>query len=286
MKKFGILLSIAAVVAVIYLTGCVRNEPPVIESFATDPASDTLVTAGDTVNIICQTSDPDGDTLSISLDANAGTFLGTVTGGEVLWVAPGHSASAVLICTVKDSDTLNPVSDTLEITVQNYFPMALNNKWVYEGSLVYTTLTLEMTAYSKEELGNGQTRWHMERYFHSSDGLINSRDSLLYYTLAGDSIIVFDPAFDEEYLALLLPLWLNKAWAADGENATASIAEIKDRGTVAGNFVLCARVEFLNLGTGDDSRTVWLAPDVGIIETTLVFGQATVKLELVSYEVN
>ncbi|TET22143.1 MAG: hypothetical protein E3J71_07085 [Candidatus Stahlbacteria bacterium] len=84
MKKSCVNLVVATVVFIVYLAGCARNEPPVIDRFVTDPASDNLVTAGDTVKIICEATDPDGDLLAYKFQADGGTFEGPVDANDIL----------------------------------------------------------------------------------------------------------------------------------------------------------------------------------------------------------
>lgn len=186
MKKLCIILSIAAVIAVIYLTGCTRNEPPVIDSLVTDPASDTLVTADDTVSIVCEASDPEGDSLTCELEADGGKFEGALEGGEVLWIAPNHSGIFEIICTVSDGDSLYEVTDTLAIDVQNYFPMSLKNSWSYKGNWLGQEITLEISVLRKEE-EEGRDNWRMYRFFEFATGE-SLTDTFSYYSIVGDSI--------------------------------------------------------------------------------------------------
>lgn len=279
MEKFGILVSIAAVIATIYLTGCVRNEPPVIETFAPDPVSDTLVNAGDTLKILCQASDPDGDSLVFELEANAGDFVGAVVEGEILWVAPFKSADVQMVCTVCDSDTLNPVADTLYIAVQNYFPMAIGNRWVYEGAWLTEIITMEIEVTSIEYPGK---RWHITRTFDHNI----PQDTLSYYEIVGDSVYFYDGFMEERYLALLLPLWVGKTWSLDGKEG--SVEEKRDRGTDAGNFYECMRVELKDIFSSGDTLTQWTARDAGLIIETVTFPVllGSIEFELVDYELN
>ncbi len=281
MKKACVNLAVAAVVFIVYLTGCTRNEPPVIDRFVTDPAADTLVTAGDTVKIVCEANDPDADSLLYEFEAGAGTFAESQDTASVLWIAPNHSGTFEIICTVSDGDSLYEVTDTLAIDVQNYFPMAAGNWWYYEGQLLGTIATLRTEVYSREELAGGKVKWHIERFF--TWGEIQLGDALVYYAVFDDSIWTYDPGLKKEYLFLDLPLWVGKGWDT-GEGGTGTVAEIREYGTSAGGFENSARID-LNLGSDETDRTFWLAPDVGIIVTEYRVNQFIFDLDLVEYKV-
>lgn len=278
MKKLAFMLPIAGLVAIMYLTGCTRNELPVIDSLDTDPAGTTVVNAGDTLTIMCTATDSDEDVLTYNWSADAGTFIDPTAGSSVIWVAPEQSASVSIICTVTDVDTLNPVADTLTIEVQNYFPMAVDNRWIYEGQVVIETITLETIVDSEENLGGGEVRWHITRTFDFSTPV--PTDSFSYYTVKGDSVFFYDAAEQIEYLLLELPLWRAKSWAT-GTGSTATVTEIKDRGTEAGNFNDCARVE---ISGGLTDNTIWLAPDIGIIVQTIQVAIGEIEFELIEYD--
>lgn len=279
MKKLAFMLPIAGLVAIMYLTGCTRNELPVIDSLDTDPAGTTVVNAGDTLTIMCTATDSDEDVLTYNWSADAGTFIDPTAGSSVIWVAPEQSASVSIICTVTDVDTLNPVADTLVIEVQNYFPMAVGNYWKYEGYFGIPA-TLENTIYSKEDMAGGKIRWHIQREFKW--GALETIDSVLYYTTFKDSVWVYDPAEDAEYLAYHLPFWVDKTWNT-GEGGTGTVVEIREYGTPAGGFDNSARVD-LDLGSGADDRTLWLAPDVGVIVTRYYAGETVINFELIEYD--
>jgi hypothetical protein len=279
MKKSFLILGAGAVIFIAYLAGCKKNQLPVIDTFATDPASDTLVTVGDTVGIICQASDPDGDLLFYELEASGGTLQGTPEGGDIIWIAPEHSGTYNIICNVTDleGDTVNVTSQTLPIHVQNYFPMAVGSQWTYEAQVVVETVTLHTSVDSEENLED-EVHWNITRDFDFSTPI--PTDSFSYYRIKGDSIFFNDAIEQTEYLLLVLPLWSAKSWAT-GTGSTATVAEIKDRGTEAGNFNNCARIE---ISEGSLENTIWLAPDVGIIVQSLQIAAGVLEFELVDYE--
>ena len=282
MKKSFVNLAAAALVFIVYLTGCTHNEPPVIDRFVTDPAADTLVTAGDTVKIICEASDPDGDSLTCELEANAGKFEGALDGGEVLWVAPDHSGIFEIICTVSDGDSLHEVSDTLAIEVQNYFPMALQNTWSYKGSWLEQKITLEVSVLRKEE-EEGKDNWRMYRFFEFATGE-SLTDTFSYYSIVGDSIFFSSSLPQTFYLNFLMPLWIDKTWNA-GDGITASVVEKDTVGTDGGIFFNCFKVNIQGI---EEDFTYWVAPDVGIIVQTVkipIIG-VVVDFELTDYTVD
>lgn len=289
MKKSLLILGAAAVVFVAYLAGCKKNQLPVIDDFRTDPASDTVVTVGDTVSIICQASDPDGDPLFYELEADGGTLQGTPDGGDIIWIAPEYSGTYNIICNVTDleGDTVNVTSQTLSIHVQNYFPMAVGSRWSYEGEAFVTTVTLEITVRSQVNQGGDEVRWNVTRVF-DSPSIPSTTDTFSYYIVKGDEVFFNDASLGADYLVLSMPLWADKTWDADDNIATGSVEEKKDRGTDAGIFSNCMHIELQDLAGGQEDRTVWVAPDVGIIvqslEVTLGTIEGEIEFELVDYE--
>jgi len=287
MKKSCVNLVVATVVFIVYLAGCTRNEPPVIDRFVTDPASDTLVTAGDTVKIICEATDPDGDLLAYKFQADSGTFEGPVDANDILWIAPDHSGIFEIICTVSDGDTLHEVADTLVIDVQNYFPMAKGNRWFYESRLFTDTIKLEITVTHSNDLGDGRIEWHIKRDFEASAGNI-ADDTFSYYTVVGDSVFSHEVLFNLkylDYLPLLMPLWVTKTWNADEDIATGTVEEKDTVGTDGGIFFNCMRIELRDLDNGEQNRTLWVAPDVGIIKQMVPLSFGSIEFSLVEYEV-
>lgn len=283
-KRFVVFIFPLGILA-IWIFGCSRNEPPVIDNLATDPASDTIVTVNDTVKVVWEVSDADGDSLTVELTADGGSFSGTVQNSEILWVAPDYSGAFTLTCTVYDADTINKVTGTLGIQVQNYMPMARNNWWYYEDQVVIGTAILKDSIRSQEIMGDGGTRWHIKR-FVDAPSIPAQTDTFSYYTEKGDSVFFYDISLDAEFLLFLMPLWLDKTWAADGNMATGTVEEMKDRGTKAGNFFNCMRVELRDLANGQEDRTFWVASDVGIIEQTLEIPgvpDGAVEFELTDY---
>ncbi|MCK4334734.1 hypothetical protein KAX06_08155 [candidate division WOR-3 bacterium] len=282
MKKSCVNLVVAAVVFIVYLTGCTRNEPPVIDSLVTDPAADTLVTAGDTVRIICEASDPDADSLLYEFEADAGTFAESQDTASVLWIAPNHSGTFEIICTVSDGDSLYEVTDTLAIEVQNYFPMALQNSWSYKGSWLGQEITLEISVLRKEE-EEGKDNWRMYRFFEFATGE-SLTDTFSYYSIVGDSIFFSSSLPQTFYLNFLMPLWIDKTWNA-GDGITASVVEKDTVGTDGGIFFNCFKVNIQGI---EEDFTYWVAPDVGIIVQTVkipIIG-VVVDFELTDYTVD
>lgn len=282
MKKSFLLSSIAAAVLVLYLTGCGRNQPPVIEKFTTDPASDTLVTAGDTVAVICRATDPDEDSLTYELEADAGEFVQSGQEYQTLWIAPDTSGTYMLTCTVSDGDTLYDAADTLVIEVQNYFPMNLANQWTYVGTWLEQEFTLQVSVLRKEEEA-GANRWRIKRVF-SRPSAEPFTDSASYYSISGDSITYYDAYLQTSFLQFLMPLWLEKTWSG-GEGITGTVVESDTVGTEGGIFFNCFKVDVENVGQAQQTFSYWVAPDVGIIRQDIqmpFIGQ--VEFELTEYE--
>jgi hypothetical protein len=79
------------------ITVLAPNNPPVIESLTTDCPR---VKTGHSGVITCVASDPDGDELTYTWEAERGTIDGE--GPEVTWIAPGDYGTFVITITVSD----------------------------------------------------------------------------------------------------------------------------------------------------------------------------------------
>ncbi|TKJ39169.1 hypothetical protein CEE36_10390 [candidate division TA06 bacterium B3_TA06] len=279
MKKPCVNLVVATVVFIVYLAGCTRNEPPVIDRFVTDPASDTLVTAGDTVKIICEATDPDGDLLAYEFEADGGTFEGPVDANDILWIAPDHSGIFEIICTVSDGDTLHEVADTITIHVQNYLPMTEGNQWVYEGKDQSGRWALLRLTVVDRKVDEGRIRCYVERYIEGKYP-VPVTDTGLVYTIAADSVFIKDPDAAKEYLGFLLPFLVAKSWET-GDGGTGRVVGFDSCEVKAGLFEGCVNIK---ISGGQLERDLWLAPDVGIIVTQLkIDDPLEAELELVEY---
>jgi len=129
MKKLCVILSIAAVIAVVCLAGC-ANRPPVINSLSPFPAEDTLASPGDTVEIICSAEDPDLKGPEIIVGTGGLDYTWEAPDGGNLfevpnsflnenkryWAAPEKVGDYRIICTVADEHDATD-SDTLTIEV-------------------------------------------------------------------------------------------------------------------------------------------------------------------------
>lgn len=293
MKKSCFVLLVAVLTVGLFLAGCARNERPFIDRFETDPASDTLVIAGDTVKIILEVSDPEGDSLSVTLEADGGEFEGTYDGSDILWIAPNIAETYSIICTVTDRDTiidsLDFVSDIISIQVQNYFPMDKDNWWRYEGFYyVFENISnaIERKVYSEEILGDGEVRWHIETTDSTAARI--TTDSLDYFSVKGGSVFESVRFYSRLLLAegviCEMPVWKGKTWAYNEDHA-ATVIEIKDRGTEAFSFSSCVRIEIISTSNPAKVRTIWFAPDVGIItDQTEDDGSKRLDYELIDYE--
>ncbi|NLI99198.1 hypothetical protein GX441_11145 [bacterium] len=271
MKKLLLILPAAAVVALIFFTGCIKNDPPVIESVYTEPAIDTLITAGDTVKIICTATDPNENEIYYRWQVlNGGTLLAPSDQPEAFWVSPQESGDYRIECTCWDPDTLIKVADTITIHVQNYFPLDLGNTWNYKAALGLQTITLEVSITEKSFPQDGGIKWKLKRIFKIP---VELTDTLSYYETRMDSIFFFNSSNSQKRLLCLLPLWVGKTW----EGAT--VDSLKDFGTDAGNFFSCMHVTYEDGG-------IWFAPDVGIIKQTVMIGKDTLEFSLTDYDFN
>lgn len=296
MKKSVFTLVIAGAVFIGYFSGCKRNEMPVIESLVPENSEDTLVVAGDTVKVICTATDADENELFYTWDASGGGFTESEDGTEITWIAPNQSGVYNIVCKVTDleEDTVNLVADTLTIDVQNYFPVDMGYWWHYEGFMWVIDnyeQTLTRTIYSREDQTGGEIIWHIESKdscatWGEPGGVIDSTD---FYSIKDNEIFESIHVYFWRWRHLEgticdMPLWKGKTWTYS-DSGTATVLDIRDRGTEAFSFENCAQIEITITGDTVNVRTIWLAPDVGIIEDQLESdGSKRYELELIDYE--
>jgi chitinase len=108
------LRAVIAVVAITLSVSCLRNRPPVIETIAANP--ETVSVNGQT-KIEVLATDPDGDALRYSWQAESGS-LSPSTADTVTWFAPKLVGTYMVALTVRDSK--DSYTDTsIAITVQS-----------------------------------------------------------------------------------------------------------------------------------------------------------------------
>lgn len=129
MKKSVIMLPVAAAMVFACLAAC--NRPPVINELRTFPEEDTLVSAGDTVKIICSAEDPGiggpevvagTEGLDFTWEAPDGGKLSEVPSSfpnddHRYWESPDEAGDYRIVCTVADDNGATD-SDTLTIGVE------------------------------------------------------------------------------------------------------------------------------------------------------------------------
>ncbi|MFW6125695.1 MAG: helical backbone metal receptor [Chloroflexota bacterium] len=96
MKKATLLL-FALLLVVALATACASNDTPAVTSLTAHPPS---LLPGETTDMTCVASDPDGDTLTYSWSADDGTISGV--GSQVNWIAPGDAGTYAITVTVSD----------------------------------------------------------------------------------------------------------------------------------------------------------------------------------------
>ncbi|MBN2378832.1 hypothetical protein JXM67_03410 [candidate division WOR-3 bacterium] len=294
MRRIVVSMFVVALAAILFLAGCAKNELPIIEIFEVDPASDTLIVAGDTIQIKVQASDPDGDSVKVNLEVDAGTLVGSQDGSEIFWISPDYSGTFNVNLTVTDRDTIidttDCVTDAIQVHVQNYFPMERGYSLYYDGFIwLITNIPKSITRniYSKEDRGDGEFLWHIETKDSTAENI--NMDSLDYFSVKEGSVFesvrIYSRALPpNEGEICEMPLWEGKKWAYN-EDGFAEVIEIRSRGTSAFSFDSCAHIEITFPGDSALVRTIWFAPDVGIIEDKLESkGSELFDFELLQYE--
>lgn len=98
---------------IIVITGCQKNQSPVINSIAANPDS---VYPTQQVSLSANAEDPDGDELTFTWAATIGTLSAT-TGQSINWTAPDDTGRSTITVIAKDPDES---ADTLTKTIKVY----------------------------------------------------------------------------------------------------------------------------------------------------------------------
>ncbi len=113
------------------------NYPPEIEQVS---AAKNRMVIGDTTQVICNASDPNGDPIFYNWTATAGQFSGG--GSRVTWTSPAEVAICTLKVEVSDGSltsrgytTVNVVPDTTIFFESDFSHDDVTNLWSYEGLL-------------------------------------------------------------------------------------------------------------------------------------------------------
>jgi hypothetical protein len=107
MKRLAIIGFISALFFPLYGCGInpvdnssgIVNNPPVIISMTATPES---VDAGESVELVCEASDDNGDAINFSWYCESGMFSAT-TGSSVSWTAPSAAGSYFIVVMISDS---------------------------------------------------------------------------------------------------------------------------------------------------------------------------------------
>jgi hypothetical protein len=108
----------------------VTNNAPQVYSVTCSPPN---VSKGGSTTVVCEASDPDGDTLSYDWTATKGTFSGS--GSTVTWMAPNEDGTYTIRVTVTDGKG-GTVDGTCGITVAASLG-SINITSIPEGANVY-----------------------------------------------------------------------------------------------------------------------------------------------------
>ena len=118
------LLGIVMLVSLILFSGCSDDDNPVTDT-NNSPVINSLIASKDTVDltdtctISCSAIDPDGDGLTYSWSAVAGSITGT--GDNVIWTSPDVGGEYMVVCEVSDVHSA-AVTDSITIAVTRQMP--------------------------------------------------------------------------------------------------------------------------------------------------------------------
>ena len=263
MRSFICLLFSAGIV--ILAASCEKNQPAEIISIT---ASDSIVTQGSKVELLCKATDLDNDEILYYWDnPDGGSFEGRQDSSGIIWTAPYISGNYIITCNVSDGFQDISMFDSVIIkVVEDYFPLTLHNIQVYTDTLSdyfgnpFSDYLVTEIITCVESLNF----WQQER-FHLLD-FQGSRELLgidtVSYRVAGDSILIDDHNLENEYLGFLFPLWVGKTWET-GEGGTGTVLRKDEVSVPWGDFKDCYQVVFSEEVFNID---FWVAPNIGIIQ--------------------
>lgn len=134
MKKYLLLVSIIAVAAYVNCGG--ENNAPVINSVTANPSS---TYPGENVTLTCDAEDEDGDLITYSWSAEAGTLSATNL-SSVIWTAPNDTGNFTIEVIVEDEGEL---VDTGSVTVR------VDPNWVYGENMTPVLISDFTWSYSQ-----------------------------------------------------------------------------------------------------------------------------------------
>ena len=103
------------VTCLIILISCQKeNNPPSIQQVIAIPRGTTI---GETVQLNCTANDFEGDVLTYSWFANAGSFIGSTSGSSVLWKAPEVAGNYNISISVSDNKSVTEYSRLIDVKV-------------------------------------------------------------------------------------------------------------------------------------------------------------------------
>jgi len=104
---------------IVVIVSCVEeeNQQPVIQSTTASPET---IKTGETTQLSCVATDPDGDQLIYSWSSSKGTFPNGTTGSSVTWEAPDESGTNTISIIVSDGQNISEgsVNVTIETNPQ------------------------------------------------------------------------------------------------------------------------------------------------------------------------
>ncbi|RKY04191.1 hypothetical protein DRP77_04505 [Candidatus Poribacteria bacterium] len=303
----------ALLICIAVFAGCGEvgeNLPPQIFSVE---ASSEVISPGGEVKIEAKAGDPEGDELTYSWEAEAGSILGS--GPVVTWKAPGEEGVYEIAVEVSDGEERDRRSVKLIVWAErsgDYYPLALGNRWVYLDRNGYR-ITFEVVDVITIE-GTNERSYVLEK--RSSDprlegvatyAYLGKHPDVIYQHAASVAPGSPDTMIFVPWLPLYkFPLVPGRSWEVEfkaklpegyyiGEGRARY--EVVDESTLtvpAGRFehVIQVREEFrwtlMDRTLDETISRKWLAPDVGlvkIVEEQTRGGQTVSnELELIEYD--
>lgn len=174
MKKLGQILYpsiLFLLFGLIATNGCAPpNNPPVIDSLE---ATKYLITPSGSAEIRCTASDPDGDSLTYSWSANAGTISGQ--GATVTWIGPDKPGIYTILVDITDGKK-GKTSGQIDIQVR------LNNPPVIESLKATPPQVLQGTVSTIECIASDPDGDKLSYQWFANRGNISGQGSTVTWT--------------------------------------------------------------------------------------------------------
>ncbi|NQU86817.1 MAG: carboxypeptidase regulatory-like domain-containing protein, partial [Mariniphaga sp.] len=148
MKKYIAIVTLILIFG--FFISCEKeNQPPIIQSITASPQS---IKTGETTQLSCVATDPEGDNLTYSWSSINGTFPSGTSRSSVTWKAPDKSGMNISVIV---NDGQNVVNGTVNIEIMQ--TSVVEGYVYYSGTLIPVpgvTVSIDKVGYTTRESGH------------------------------------------------------------------------------------------------------------------------------------